>query len=287
MNLTQIMKNKIPNIIHFVFGMKQDFGGKPFNLIHYLAIKSAFDVNSPDIIYFHYQYEPSGVWWEKAKHFIKLNKIEAPTEIFNNPLCHVAHQADVVRLQMLQKYGGIYLDLDTICVKPFTPLLSYDFVIGTEANEAFLELPFLEKIIRRFINIIFLKKKKNNKIGLCNAVILSKPNSNFVNLWISEYKSFRSKGRDAYWAEHSVLLPLKLVEKYKKDVKVLKYDAFHYPTWTSNGLKKMHEENNEYKNAYCHHLWESQSWEPYLSTLTEEEIKKEKTTYTTIASKFL
>lgn len=59
----------IPNIIHFVFGMAEDFEGKPFPLSHYLAVKSAAVVNQPQKIYFHYQFKTAGKWWEKAKPF--------------------------------------------------------------------------------------------------------------------------------------------------------------------------------------------------------------------------
>ena len=32
----------IPNVFHFAFEFQSDFGGKPFGLVHYLAIKSAW-----------------------------------------------------------------------------------------------------------------------------------------------------------------------------------------------------------------------------------------------------
>jgi hypothetical protein len=32
----------IPNILHFVFGMAPDFGGKPFSLPHYLVGEICF-----------------------------------------------------------------------------------------------------------------------------------------------------------------------------------------------------------------------------------------------------
>jgi len=80
--------------------MAPNFGGKPFSLVHYLSIKSAVDLNKPEQAFFHYQYEPIGEWWEKAKPLLRLNKIDAPTQIMGNQLYHVAHQADVVRLQI-------------------------------------------------------------------------------------------------------------------------------------------------------------------------------------------
>jgi len=120
----------IPNQFHFVFGLKEDFGGKPFNILHYLAIKSAYDLNKPDAMYFYYTYEPSGEYWDKAKSYLTLVQVEAPTEIFGNPITHVAHKADIIRLQALYENGGIYMDMDTICVKSFEPLLNEKTVLG-------------------------------------------------------------------------------------------------------------------------------------------------------------
>lgn len=96
----------IPNVIHFIFGFAHDFGGKPFSLVHYLAIKSAHMVNSPERINFYCQYEPEGEWWEKAKPYVNVIFVTPPTEIFGIPLHHIAHQTDVLRLQVLIEQGG-------------------------------------------------------------------------------------------------------------------------------------------------------------------------------------
>ena len=52
--------SRIPNIFHFCFGFTPDFGGKPFSLVHYLAVKSAHEVNKPDMMHFYHKYEPTG-----------------------------------------------------------------------------------------------------------------------------------------------------------------------------------------------------------------------------------
>ncbi|MEP7255141.1 MAG: glycosyltransferase, partial [Ferruginibacter sp.] len=136
----------IPNIFHFVFGMAADFGGRPFSLSHYLAIKSAADVNKPETIFFHYEFEPAGEWWDKAKPLLILNKIKAPESFMGNLLYHVAHKADVVRLQALKEHGGIYLDLDTICVKPLHSLYDHSFIIGQELKPEYIPKNWRQKI---------------------------------------------------------------------------------------------------------------------------------------------
>lgn len=260
-------KYKIPNIIHFVYGFKKQ--DEEFELYKYISIKSAYDINKPDKIYFHYHYEPYGYWWDKIKPLLTLNKVELPTEIFGNNLSHYAHRADIVRLQKLNEIGGIYLDIDTICLKSFNDLLDYDFVMGEQNNSNYNEI-----------------------YGLCNAVILAKPNSIFGLKWYESYKTFRSKGRDVNWDEHSVIKPLHLSKEYNNEITVLKHNAFFYPLWYTindilfNEKYDLEEYKKIIKNNYCIHLWDTYSHN-YLKNLTEEYILNKNTLYNVFARKFL
>lgn len=251
----------IPNIFHFCYGLSPDFGGKPYSLVHYLAVRSAYETNKPDGIYFYYSFEPEGEWWNKTKELVTLKKITAPDNIFGNPLNHVAHKADIIRLQYLIEYGGIYLDLDTITKRSFAPLLNNEFVIG--------------------------KQGKWRNMGLCNAVMMSEKNSEFARIWLEEYKSFRSKGKDKFWAEHSVAVPLTLSKKYPAHLHIEKYNSFHFPLYYPTSLKDLFVNCKDYPEAYCHHLWEGGSWDKYLKDLTVEYILEKDTTYNIIARRFL
>jgi hypothetical protein len=254
----------IPNIIHFIYGLSPDFGGKPFVLAHYLAIKSAFEVNKPEKIYFHYVYSPAGEWWERAKQYLTLTKMEPVESIFGNQLHHFAHQADVARLTILIEKGGIYLDMDTICVKPFHPLRKYPFVIGRQGYGKTL-------------------------FGLCNAVMMAEKNAVFLTEWLHQYKTFRSNGFDDYWDEHSVVVPYLLshAPALRSSFHVESYKSFHYPLHDQEGLTRMFEETHVFKGAYCHHLWESISYHSYLKLLTVDSIFKHESTYNNIAKRFL
>ena len=248
----------IPNKFHFIFGLKEDFGGKPFKLCHYLSIKSALDLNKPEEAYLYYKFMPTGEWFDKIKDRLTLVEIEPPTEIFGKPLMHYAHQADVIRLRMLYEYGGVYMDVDTISVKPLTDLLDNKCVLGIEKNQ-----------------------------GLCNGVVLAEKNSLFIKHWLDSYRTFRSRGRDKHWGEHSVRIPNRLSKQYPDLITAEPFFSFHYPTWRQEDLKLMFEENKTFENAYCHHVWETRSWEPYLKDLSEEHIKNVDTTYNNIARNFL
>jgi hypothetical protein len=278
----------IPNIFHFVFGMSPDFGGKPFSLVHYLAIKSAIAVNKPDACYFHYQYEPSGQWWDKVKEQLVLNQVEAPKSIFGRELLHVAHQSDVVRLQMLKKYGGVYLDTDTISIKPLHSFYKSSFVIGQQFKPKYV---FYDSHLLRILTglrRLNIEAVLNPRVeGLCNAVMMSERESPFVSLWLDSYHSFRSKGRDEYWGEHSVFLPQRLADENPGSLTIVNPYAFHYPVYNKLGLQYLFEKKRTFRKAYVHHLWESHSWEKYLKHLTVDTIASVDTTYNIIARKFI
>jgi len=265
-SLTDIFK-KIPNTIHFVFGLVEQ--KEEFNLYRYIAIKSAFEVNKPDVLYFHYIYEPCGYWWEKIKPLLTLNKVNPIDEIFGNKVCHYSHMADIIRLQKLHEYGGIYLDIDTICLTSFSNLLCYDCVFGEQKD----------------IN-------SDEIYGLCNAVILSIPNSSFIKKILDSYQSFRSKGRDKYWDEHSVIVPYQLSKKFPSELEIIDKNAFFYPLW-NNITEILFSENfdiMEYKkiikNNYCIHLWDTYSYD-YLKELTVEKILTQPTIYNILSRKFV
>jgi len=280
----------IPNVVHFVFGLSPDFGGKPFSLVHYLAIRSAKVVNNPDKIFFHYQYEPSGEWWEKIRPLLTLNRIEAPSEIFGNELVHIAHKSDVVNLRALLEHGGVYLDIDTICVKPYRHLLRNKAVMGLEYGKpVFYEKK--DEVLYSFKKMLLrpvVKLPSPGIKGLGNAVILSEPRSRFITKWLDSYKTFRSKGLfDAYWNEHSVRIPYQLAVESPEQIELLGQGSFCLPYYDRKGLKLLFEKVYSFPEAVVYHLWESISWDRYLGSLTPERIRTVDTTYNLLARKFL
>ena len=99
------------------------------------------------------------------------------------------------------KYGGIYLDMDVLCLRSFQPLRAFELVLGRQGRE-----------------------------GLCNAVILSIPGS-FFKSWYESYRSFRSSGFRDHWAEHSVEIPNQLAEKYPSWLHIEGPSSFFWPMY--------------------------------------------------------
>jgi glycosyl transferase-like sugar-binding protein len=275
----------VPNIFHFIFFTNKQFGGKPFSFSHYMAIKSAIVVNNPTDVMFHYEDEPSGEYWDKIKGYLSLNKVQAPEAIHGNKIYYVTHQSDIIRLQALYKHGGIYMDTDTISVKPLDPFRKYPFSIGQE-----LQLPVEYTLLQKTKKIIkhtTLRPLRTNINGLCGAVILSEPGAPFIEHWYDSYKTFRSKGTDEFFGEHPVLKPYELSKKYPELIHKISPYSFHYPLYDEFGLKLLFEKKYSFPKAYIHHLWESMSWEKYLKDMTPEYVKSVDTTYNLIARKFL
>ncbi|WP_051165514.1 glycosyltransferase [Nocardia testacea] len=160
-----------------------------FSLVSYLAVRSAAEVNTPDELIVYCDRIPSGAWWDAADDYITaVVRIDPPDSIGGVPVPHPAHRSDLVRLDVLMRDGGIYLDLDVLSVRPLTPFLGESFVLGQEGV--------------------------GGHIGLCNAVILAEPDAPFGREWLrgwdpatSRWSGFRSTGMDQFWSEMSVQYP--------------------------------------------------------------------------------
>ena len=227
------INDKIPNIIHYIFGLDEQ--KEEFKFVYYLSIYSNYLINKPNIIYFHYQYLPYGYWWDKIKNIVKLNYVNGNNMFWGNKkIVKFAHKADKLRLDILYKYGGIYMDIDTISYKSYQDYLNYDFVIGIQEENY-----------------------KNENITLyCNAILFSKKNNIFIEKWIKEYENhFIPQG----WCEASVHLPSIIFNNLsineKSNIKILEKECFYYPLY--NETEKIFENNLEEINSklITLHFW--------------------------------
>ncbi|MCK8784713.1 hypothetical protein M0638_10000 [Roseomonas sp. NAR14] len=244
---------RIPRIVHFVFGMAPDFGGKPWSLVHHACLMSAIRHLRPRQVLFHHAHEPTGPWWELSRPHLTLVRRQAPEEIFGRPLRHVAHRADVVRLQALIEHGGIYLDADVLVQRDFDDLLGHAAVMGREG--------------------------RNGEFGAANAVILAEPNSAFLCRWLEEFRWFRSQGRDQYWAEHAVKVPSELALRHPDEVTMLPYTAFFWPLWTPDHIEWIFNSDRPIApGAYANHLWEALAWD-HLEQLTPGRVRRTDTNF--------
>lgn len=242
----------IPKIVHFIFGMTQEWDRMPFHLVHRIAVQSAYEVIKPDKIFMYYKHRPNNEHWEAIQKYVELVPIEPPTHVFDRPLELSAHKADVIRLARLNEVGGIYLDIDSICLNSFDDLLNNQFVMG-----------------------------KQDEHGLCNAIMLAQKNSDFGRIWYEQYKSFFMP----QWAHHSVEIPLLLALQYPDLITVLEKDSFFNPSYKeTNAIFDGFVEN---PSKYAMHLWEHMCWDKHIKNIDETWIRNSKSTYAHHARKYV
>ena len=196
-----------------------------FNYLVFLATRRHIRLTK---LLVHYYWEPNTFWWNKRKHdaeiAITLVKVRLVEKFFSRSVEHPAHRADVIRLETILQYGGIYLDTDILSIRSFDPLLNLNDVVLAHEND------------------------DKNLVG--NAVILAKRNSVFLRRWYDAYQSFDGK----CWICHSVVLAGKLVLLYPNDVTVLPTEMFYRPSWDE--AKELFKSNEyDFTRNYAVHLW--------------------------------
>lgn len=210
---------QIPNVIHFVFGLQEQT--EEFMFCYYLAIVSANEINSPDEIYLHYHYPIYGEWWDKLKEDVpklKLNRIYVPTHIGKKKILKTAHKADKARMDILWEMGGIYMDIDTITIRPYHHLLNNDVVLGKQFSLRY------RTSIKDDKPIVY---KEACIGGICNAIMMTKPRSEFFKIWMDKYEEAFEPTK---WEEASIFLPYELSIDYPELVTVVEPDVFFMPT---------------------------------------------------------
>lgn len=246
----------IPKIFHFIYGLKPR--PQRLHLIHYVCIRSCIAINKPDKIFFYYEQEPIGRYWQRIKSEVVPIEV-APLKMLHGKKLGYAHQADFIRVEMLNKYGGVYADLDTIFVNEMPKdLYGCEFVMGRE-------------------------DPSDPYAGLGNALIMASKNSHFGKLWEENiHKEF-----DGSWNNHSIRYPLRLSKEFPESIHIEPQRSFYKHSWTKDGLHNIYVNvDNDLNGVYSMHLWEHLSWE-YINRINEEYVKNIDSTYTLLARPYL
>ncbi|XP_077999694.1 uncharacterized protein LOC144452471 [Glandiceps talaboti] len=190
----------VPNIAHYVW-----FGNQSFRFDHLISMLSAYRIMQADKIIFHTDIEPSGQYWEETKRLVKnliIRQIEQPYSVYDIKLrrANLQHKADIARLQILQQYGGVYMDNDVIVVKSLEPLRHYDFVMGRESE-----------------------------VSLNNGIILARNDSAFLRWYYKGYKFYNR----TCWTCDSILYPNALAIQYPRLIHI-EETSLVKPVWNNS-----------------------------------------------------
>ncbi|HMZ82154.1 MAG TPA: glycosyltransferase [Acidobacteriota bacterium] len=269
----------IPNLFHFVFGLKPQT--RPFHLVFYLCLESCRQVNQPEQIFFYYHHEPFGAYWELIRPHLTLVKVD-PSRIvsqhrYDNSMVKkfsYAHHADFIRLEKLLARGGVYADIDTLFVNPIPPqLFSKPFVIGREAD------------------VVDLQTGRAHP-SLCNAFLMAEPQAAFGRRWLTEMATVFN----GEWSRHSCQLAWELSQRDPDEVHIEPERTFYKHPFTREGIATLFERfDPDVTDVVSFHLWAHLWWDRsrrdfstfHAGKLTYRFIKEVDTTYTVLARKYL
>lgn len=112
------MNNIIPNIFH-IFNHLDYSDKNDIEVYKFFSIKSIIEINKPTTLYYYYNSLPSGFLWNKIKNLLTLKKIDTNDKNINKEL---------LIYKSLLDYGGIYININSLCIKPLIPLLKFNFI---------------------------------------------------------------------------------------------------------------------------------------------------------------
>ena len=173
MSKTRIRKCKIPKVLHSVV-----IGGS-FKLHHYMSLKSIHDRIKPEKMYIHgYDFPFDSPYFNRSIQEFKIELVASRNVkyVFDNPVHLRHHKSDIIRLETLIRFGGMYFDLDVYALKDVDALLNgdHEYVMAPQ-----------------------------NYFELNNGVMMSKRCARFPLLWYKEYKYFK----DSEWSVLSIIKP--------------------------------------------------------------------------------
>ena len=102
----------VPNIVHYI-----RFNKTSFSFVDYCCVRSALINQRPDFIFLHTNVQAfDGPFWRRMlneaslRRRIRVFQVDVPYSIFDQKLdekWRLYHGSDIVRVQNIQKYGGI------------------------------------------------------------------------------------------------------------------------------------------------------------------------------------
>ncbi|XP_062569678.1 uncharacterized protein LOC134231727 [Saccostrea cucullata] len=230
---TPKLPGKIPKIVHLVW-----YREKEMDFMMYLSLRSVMTILKPEKVFIHGDNLLHGKYFDKFKRDPRLHTVyrEVPDTIFGHKVLYTQHKSDIIRADVLLKYGGIYMDWDVLWLKPIDDLIDkgYDAIFN------------------------FDHMTRNGYPDVINlGVFLAKQHSHFVKFWQDSLVNYRSE--DFY---HNALeLPYKTYEKYpqyvhvERHLQVMCFQLKCHPTFRNHYHEFDREQYFDWKKeAYAIHF---------------------------------
>lgn len=172
---------RVPNIVHYVWYMRGEL-----SFVGFTSLLGVIRFISPCVIIFHGDNIPHGKYWDFivniSPNIIHLKR-NRPTSFSGQKIKHKEHSSDIMRIEALIKYGGIYMDTDTVIVKPLELLRNYSCVMSNQSS------------------------------GLMgSAFVMAEQNATFLQLWMDGYRYHYNSSKYTY---NAMVYPKQLARKHR------------------------------------------------------------------------
>lgn len=299
------------------------WSGQDFQYVNYLCVLSLLKTNKVDTCTIYYEEAPinNSNWdelrklekvnvhridWDEFLNELKLNK-ENINLFFTKSRGKINQFSNLFRYLVLYKYGGVYIDFDTIFIKDFTSLLDTNFFVGFQLdinNITVMSTPGLNKSIingaitgaskkcpisKFILDAMMLMSNKCDvliwgSLGPLLLTTLLYPRSYFGQrvLYIVNYLDRANVSSD------NLIKLIKLSSRFVK-IENIRYriypkSFFYFYSWLE--WRKIFEKNPLPKNAYLIHFWAACSSE-FTRKIDESYIKSDDALYSQIAKRFI
>jgi len=236
----------IPNIIHFIYPWTEKT--RPWSLVNTLAVRLA-KKHHPDYEIIVWTNSPTRV----PLLGVTVKKCELPTQVGGVDIVWPQYISDVMRLQILLDWGGVYMDTDMLLMMD---LNSHVKAAGEHDR-------------------LFMCWEDSSKTSVCNALMISPQENLFLKTWLDKIPEAL---QSPTWAEGGVVLPAKLaMNPYLNEHRAILHHSFACPldlskNWMFDPALKQ-EAKDRVGNAHAIHIFETY-WRDIIKDITPEWIEK-------------
>lgn len=148
----------------------------------------------PEQYLLHFDVQPEATpQWTCACNLAQCIQASSPRKVFGKELTRVQHRSDVMRLDLLSRQGGIYLDHDAFVVRHEA---MHELRTGCSA-------PLIAgKQMEQTRSKLAIEARMNN------GVLLAAPGAKILEQWRESYRNYRGSS----WDFNSCEVPLRLAE---------------------------------------------------------------------------
>jgi hypothetical protein len=208
----------VPNIVHYV-----RYNMSVLKFYEFVSFISVIRFIKPCAILIHGNMLPTGQYWRfvLAISPIVIHVHRVPPSIISGQKVYFkAHAGDVMRIEALIKYGGIYLDTDTVVVKSLDRLRKYPFTMSMQGNGV-----------------------------ISSAFIMAEKNATFLQKWLDSYKYEYYSKKYTY---NAMFVPSILARKHKDLINIEFGKLSRQPSQTG---RLIFNTNSKWKGIYGMHLF--------------------------------